>query len=572
MTHLPAASANSLWFASNLPAWARFRDALQRPAETQLRLLQCHLDENRDCAYGKAHGFTDISSYEQFAKRVPLSDYDSLEPWIDRIVSGEARVLTRQPVSHLVPTSGSSGPRRLIPFTAGLQNEFNRAIGPWIVDLYRQHPSLVLGSAYWSITPATGSAGILPASSGNQSATARSPGSVRIGFDDDAAYLGGVRGNLVRAVMAVPRQLQHVADMDVFKYVTLLCLLRRPDLRLISIWHPSFLRLLLDALETGWESLLHDIGTGGCRYGNKLSLPVLQALNLRPLPQRAAELSRGHPRKPETIWPQVRVISCWGDGNAEQEADSLQEFFPRALIQRKGLLATEAFVTIPFAGSRPIAIRSHFFEFMDEQGRFHLAHELREGPVYEVIVTTASGLWRYRIGDQVQVNGFVGKTPSLRFLGRKGNISDRCGEKLSEAFVGHALQKALGGLAPIPLFTLLAPDKDDFGYYYTLYLEGKAPECLAVRVESELRANPNYALCRDLGQLQPVRLFRVKRGHDIYIRRQLTAGRRLGDIKACLLSCETEWRVWFKAGAVPNQSAFSSIQAPDESALPPQCK
>jgi hypothetical protein len=572
MIHLPAAIANSLWFASNLPAWVKFRDALQRPAETQLRLLQCHLYENRDCAYGKAHGFDSISNYEQFAKGVPLSDYDSLEPWIDRIVNGEPRVLTRQPVSHLVPTSGSSGPRKLIPFTVGLQNEFNRAIGPWIVDLYWQQPSVLLGSSYWAITPTTGSVGIVPASSESPFATGQSPRSVRIGFDDDAAYLGGVRKTLVRAVMAVPRQLQHVPDMDVFKYVTLLCLLRRPDLRLISVWHPSFLRLLLETLETGWENLLHDIETGGCRNGNKMSAPVLQALNLRPMPQRTAELTRAKPRKPETIWPQVRVISCWGDGNAENEADSLQEIFPQALIQRKGLLATEAFVTIPFAGSTPIAIRSHFFEFMDEQGRFHLAHQLREGPVYEVIVTTAGGLWRYRLHDQVQVTGFLGKTPSLRFLGRKGNISDRCGEKLSEAFVAQALQKALGGLAAIPRFTLLAPDKDDFGYYYTLYLEGEAPECIAVRVESELRANPNYAVCRDLGQLQPVRLFRVKRGHEIYIRRQLTAGRRLGDIKACPLSCETEWRIWFKAGVVPNQPAFSSIQAPDESALPPQYK
>src|SRR5262245_50360825 len=104
MIHPTAAVANSLWFASNLPAWTRFRDALQHPAETQLHLLRRLIRENRDCAYGKAHGFADMSSYEEFAKRVPLVDYDSLEGWIARIVSGEPRVLTRQPVSHLVPT------------------------------------------------------------------------------------------------------------------------------------------------------------------------------------------------------------------------------------------------------------------------------------------------------------------------------------------------------------------------------------------------------------------------------------------------------------------------------------
>ena len=547
MIHVSAGVANSLWFVSNVPAWARFGDALQHPAQTQLGLLQRQLYENRDSAYGKAHGFSNIGSYEEFAKRVPLSNYELLEPWINRIVNGEGCVLTGQPVSHLLPTSGSIGPRKLIPFTASLQKDFNQAIGPWIVDLYRQHPSLVLGSAYWCITPATGSAGILPASSSEQSARSGDPKSVPIGFDDDAAYLGGLRKSLVRGVMAVPRQLQHVTDMEDFKYLTLLCLLRRADLRLISIWHPSFLRLLLNALESDWECLLHDIETGGCRHENGLSAPVLQALNARPMPQRAAELSRTDPRKPETVWPDVRVISCWGDGNAEHEADSLQELFPRALIQRKGLLATEAFVTIPFAGCRPIAIRSHFFEFMDEQGRLHLAHELREGPVYEVIVTTSGGLWRYRIGDLVEATGLVGRTPSLRFLGRKGNVSDRRGEKLSEAFVAQALRSAFMDAPRLPAFAMLAPEEDASGWRYALYFEGELPDRFVHHLDMALRQNPHYALCRDLGQLQPLRFVPVRHGHEAYLQRQMAAGRKLGDIKASALSREAGWGEWFEA-------------------------
>ena len=46
--------------------------------------------------------------------------------------------------------------RKLIPYPRGLQRELNRAVGPWIVDLYRRHPSLVAGPAYWSISPAVG--------------------------------------------------------------------------------------------------------------------------------------------------------------------------------------------------------------------------------------------------------------------------------------------------------------------------------------------------------------------------------------------------------------------------------
>ena len=233
--NLHAAIANSLWLASNLPAARRFRRALSQPAAAQTQLLQNYLTQNRDTAFGKVHGFVGIKNYADFASRVPLNTYEDLQPWIERIRRGEHCVLTSEPITHFIPTSGSSGARKLIPFTAGLQREFNCAIGPWIADLYRRHPSVVFGTAYWSISPAV------------QIADAESS-AVPTGFDDDSAYLGGARKRLVNSVMAAPSELSLVSDMEQFKYLTLLCLLRQSDLRLISIWHPSFLSLLLDAL------------------------------------------------------------------------------------------------------------------------------------------------------------------------------------------------------------------------------------------------------------------------------------------------------------------------------------
>src|SRR5205807_3754245 len=64
---------------------------------------------------------------------------------------------------------------------------------------------------------------------------------VPIGFDADTAYLAGRRQRLARAVMAAPQELHLIRDIDTFRYVTLLCLLRQRDLRVISVWHPSFL-------------------------------------------------------------------------------------------------------------------------------------------------------------------------------------------------------------------------------------------------------------------------------------------------------------------------------------------
>src|SRR6185312_8881374 len=235
---------------SNLPAYLRFRRALADPERAQEIKLRNYLERNANTAFGRTYQFETIYSYEEFVRRVPLAEYESLTPWITRIRQGEANVLTHEPVTHLIPTSGSTGARKLIPFTAGLQSEFNAAIGPWITDLQRQTPGIVAGPAYWSVTPC------LHPNEPKESVV------VPIGFDDDAAYLGGARKRLAEAVMAVPSYVQRSGSIETFRYETLLHLLRCRELRLISVWHPSFLTLLLDSLPGYWEQLLKEIADG----------------------------------------------------------------------------------------------------------------------------------------------------------------------------------------------------------------------------------------------------------------------------------------------------------------------
>jgi hypothetical protein len=545
--NIPTAIANSLWLASNWPALISYRRALRRPAEIQPQLLRGYLARNANTAFGRRHGFSEIKSYDEFARRVPLSDYDDLRPWIERIQSGEERTVTADHITHLVPTSGSAGARKLIPFTARLQREFNRAICPWIADLYRHHPSLVSGAAYWSISPAI--------QIEHPEASA-----VRVGFDDDSAYLGGIRKRLVDTVMAVPSEIRFVSDVEQFRYVTLLCLLRRTDLRLISVWHPSFLSLLLDALPGFWKELLDDIETGGCRYAGSLPPIILQALNLRPLPRLARRLSNASPIEPETIWSDLKVISCWGDGHAQFARTDLEHRLPSALIQSKGLLATECFVTIPFAGLYPLAVTSHFFEFIDEHGRAYLAHELKKDGIYEVVVTTSGGLWRYRLQDRVCVDGYAGHTPSLRFLGRVGNVSDRCGEKLSEHFVAQAIHAATAHLQFLPRFALLAPDENRLACGYTLYVEGDVPLEIGERLEQLLGENVHYAWCRKLGQLKPVRLFKIETGgYQTFIARRQLDGKRIGDIKPCALSTDSGWSRYFHGHYVGEEEDATTV-------------
>ena len=528
-----AALANCAWLASSTPAWMRFLRALQRPEETQREILKRLLSRNSVSAYGRAYDFAGIRSYEAFRDRVPIVDYDDLEPWIARIMRGEESVLTREKVTRLVPTSGSSGARKLIPFTSSLQREFNAAIGPWMVDLCRENPSVPFGPAYWSISPS------IPAGSDEESA-------VPIGFDEDSAYLGGVRKRLVEATFAAPSALRLITDTEAFRYATLLFLLRQPDLRLISVWHPSFLTLLLDVLPAWWEELLVDVATGDCP---RVPAEVRRALRRSPQPHFLQTLRRSNPADPHTLWPHLQVVSCWGDAQAALPCADLQKRLPRVTTQSKGLLATEAFVSIPFHGHHPLAITSHFLEFVDEKGAVSLAHELRRREAYRVIVTTAGGLWRYRLGDIVEVDGFIAGTPSLRFLGRGSGVSDLCGEKLTEVFVTRAIATACASCGFAPAFAMLAPERDTAGHWhYTIFLGEYPPAPFLPALEAELRANPHYAICRALSQLGPLRSFRATgTAYDAFCNASTWRGRRLGDIKPQSLSFRTDWRECFGA-------------------------
>src|SRR5881398_2508226 len=110
--------ANSLWLGSAAPGFVRFRQALPRPEQAQQEVLARLLRNNQHTAYGRKHAFDTIRNSRDFNERVPIINYEDLEPWIDRIRAGEQQVLTKDRVTHFIPTSGSTAARKLIPFTA----------------------------------------------------------------------------------------------------------------------------------------------------------------------------------------------------------------------------------------------------------------------------------------------------------------------------------------------------------------------------------------------------------------------------------------------------------------------
>ena len=554
---VPRGAVNSAWFFSCLSSWVAYRRDLARSESVQRGLLLDCLRRNADTAYGRRYGFRSISGVRDYQERVPPVNYDDIQGFVRRVAGGEPGVLTGERVTHFEPTSGSTAAVKLIPCTQRLRKEFLRGISPWIFDLFLHRPHLLWGPGYWSLSPPLQMA-------------RRTAAGIPIGYDDDSAYLGGW-GRWVASALAVPPGVSRISDPDTFRYATLLFLLGAGDLRLVSVWNPTFLSLLLKPLPALWDALLEDLARGTFSFpgaGDPVPREALEGH--RPRPARARDLRRLGPENWGAIWPDLRLVSCWASAHAKEPAEALARSFPAVEIQGKGLIATEAFVTLPFEGLDLLAVRSHFFEFEDGKGNFLLAHQLEQGGRYSVLVTTGGGLYRYRLQDEVEVTGYCGTTPALRFLGKEGMVSDLRGEKISEGFAGDVIAR-LRALIREPLpFALLAPDISSDPPRYTLYLESESPLAPEVssHLERALRENPHYAHCVKLGQLSPSRVFLVRRGvQERFFREQVRMGFNLGGLKPSPFSRHGHWSQVLGGVYLEDEAAASPPDSPD--ATPP---
>jgi hypothetical protein len=190
-------------------------------------------------------------------------------------------------------------------------------------------------------------------------------------------------------------------------------------------------------------------------------------------------------------------------------ADDLRKLLPFTHLQGKGLWATEGVVTFPFRGRYVLAVNSHFYEFRDlESGEVLPSWELgsnpaRRGRVYQPLLTTGSGFFRYELQDRIRLEGFMGECPTFAFEGRMGG-TDLVGEKMDRALASGILEDltARGRARCITLLAAL-PDGSKPGYV-VLAEKGQASDLeLASELETLLKGSHHYRLARELGQLAP---------------------------------------------------------------------
>ncbi len=102
-------------FASYIAAQTR-KWSLQ-PGLYQKKTFDHLIQSARHTAFGKDHGFSEIRTYEDFKKCVPIRDYEDLKDYIARILNGEQDVLWKGKPLYFAKTSGTTSGTKYIPIS-----------------------------------------------------------------------------------------------------------------------------------------------------------------------------------------------------------------------------------------------------------------------------------------------------------------------------------------------------------------------------------------------------------------------------------------------------------------------
>ena len=145
--------------ATALRGRQRSIDAYDTQGEAlQRRVLQRLVARGARTEWGAHHGYGDIGSYEAFAARVPITDYEALKGYIDRMRHGERDVLWPGRVKWYAKSSGTTNDKsKFIPVSQEGLDDLHYRGGTDSVALYlRSNPqsrmfsgkALILGGSH----------------------------------------------------------------------------------------------------------------------------------------------------------------------------------------------------------------------------------------------------------------------------------------------------------------------------------------------------------------------------------------------------------------------------------------
>ncbi len=110
------------------------------PVDTQRQVFNDLLGSAQFTHFGKKYGFEKMDSLADFVSAVPIHEYESLYPYIQRVLEGEHNVLWPSPINWFAKSSGTSNDKsKFIPISKESLDENHYKAGKDVLALYLQN-------------------------------------------------------------------------------------------------------------------------------------------------------------------------------------------------------------------------------------------------------------------------------------------------------------------------------------------------------------------------------------------------------------------------------------------------
>ncbi|XP_008797411.2 probable indole-3-acetic acid-amido synthetase GH3.1 [Phoenix dactylifera] len=462
--------------------------------EVQRRVLSEILTQNAPAEYLHRHGLSGHATADPdaFKRLIPVITYEDLQPDVLRIAHGDTSpILSGRPISEFLTSSGTSGGERKLMPTIHDELDRRSLFYSLMTPVMSQFvPGLDKGKAMYLYFVKSES---------------RTPGGL-VARPVLTSYYKS-RHFLERPfdpynILTSPNEAILCPDSYQSMYAQLLCgLVQRADVvRVGAVFASGFLRAI-KFLEKHWPRLCCDIRTGmlDTEITDRAVREAVERV-LRPDPGLAGEIEtecskaswQGIIRR---IWPNTKYIDIIVTGAMAQYIPTL-EFYGGGLplactmygssecyfginlnpMCKPSEVAYTLIPTMAYFEFLPVHHINHGAKDYDQRDLVDLV-DVKLGQEYELVVTTYSGLYRYRVGDVLRVAGFKDKAPQFNFVRRKNVALSIDSDKTDEVELHAAVRNAVNHLEPFGAslveYTSYA-DTSSIPGHYVLFWELKA--------------------------------------------------------------------------------------------------
>ncbi|XP_058738741.1 jasmonoyl--L-amino acid synthetase JAR4-like [Vicia villosa] len=474
-----------------------FESMTKEAEKVQRETLRRILENNSSAEYLQNLGLNGRTDPESFKACVPLATHKDLEPFIYRILDGDdSPILTGKSITTMSLSSGTTqGKPKYIPWNDELFESTMQIYKTSFAFRNREFPikngkalNFIYGSKQFK-------------TKGGLIATTATTNVFR-----NPSYKPTMKS--LQSQCCSPDEVIFGGDFFQSLYCHLLCgLIFREEVQLVSSTFAHSIVHAFRAFEQVWEDLCNDIREGV--LSSRVTVPSIRTAMsklLKPNPELAnvihkkcSGLSNWYGLIPE-LFPNAKYIYGIMTGSMEPYLEKLRHYAGVIPLLTADYGASEGWIAANVNPKLPPELATYavlpqiaYFEFiplaqLENDNTFSCVDlqpvgltEVKIGEEYEIVMTTFSGLYRYRLGDVVKVMRFHNSTPELKFIRRSTlllNINiDKNTEKDLQLAVEAAAKLLVQEKLEVVEFTSHVDLSSEPGHYVIFWeISGEASE------------------------------------------------------------------------------------------------